>query len=109
MMFPSIGLITAALTFSTHSGNDFKAANFYIYYEDFRVNIPSDLNENEKEWHKTLKLLIVDNKAISPHMWQQMSRLNTATYLHDQLLNLPDEFRRPIDQVLFGKKIIPIN
>ena len=43
MVFPSYGLITAAATFSTHAGHAFKAAYDYIYYDDFRVNIPEGL------------------------------------------------------------------
>ena len=61
MVFPSFGLFTAAGTFSTHSGNDFKAAYEYLYYEDFRLNIPEGFLEDEIEWHKKLKSLIVDN------------------------------------------------
>ena len=50
--------------------------------------------------------MIVGSNAISPEMWQQMGRLHSATFLHDHIFNLPDEFKEPIDQVLFGKKII---
>lgn len=109
MVFPSYGLITAAATFSTHAGHAFKAAYDYIYYEDFRVGIPRGLQRNEKGWHANLKMLIVDNKAISPQMWQQMSRFHSATFLHEQIFNLPVEFQKTIDQVLFGKETIPLS
>ena len=43
MVLPAIGILTAASTFSTHAGHDFKAANDYVYYDDFRVIIPEEL------------------------------------------------------------------
>ena len=69
MVLPAIGVLTAAGAFSTHSGHDFKAAHDYLYYDDFRVIIPEDLTENEIGWHKSLKPVIVDNKAILPEKW----------------------------------------
>ena len=106
MVLPAIGILTAASAFSTHAGHDFKAAYDYVYYDDFRVNNPMELTEKERGWHKSLKKLIVDNEAITPEMWQQMSRVHSATYLHEYFFNLPVEFKEQIDQVLFGKKMI---
>lgn len=70
LVFPCFGLINAALTFSKHSGNDFRADHLYILYDDFRVRTPVGLTKHEINWLHHLKPLIVDNKAISPEMWQ---------------------------------------
>ena len=66
MVLPAIGILTAAVDFSTHSGHDFKAAHDYMYYDNLRVIIPEHLTDREKMWHEILKGLIVDNKAITP-------------------------------------------
>ena len=54
-------------------------------------------DEHEKKWHDLLKPLIIDNKEITPEMWQQMGRLNSATFLHQQMLNLPTDMNEQVD------------
>ena len=69
MLLPAIGILTAASCFSTQAGHEFKAANDYVFYDDFRVMIPETLTDKEKKWHKRLKTTIMNNKAISPEIW----------------------------------------
>lgn len=109
LAFPNIGLFSAALTFSAHSGYKFKADRDYVYFEDFKVNIPEGLEESEKEWHKRIKKLIVKNKKLTPEDWRQMGQLNSATYLYKNSLNLPDDLREPVDRILFGKKVFTLS
>ena len=89
LVLPNIGLFSAAMTFSAHSGYKFKADREYVYFDEFKVKIPEGLEESEKEWHKTLKKLIVKNKKLTPEDWRQMGLLNSATYLYENSLNLP--------------------
>lgn len=51
LAFPIFGLITAALTFATHIGDQFKAAHEYIYFDDFKIQVPENLYYDGKEWH----------------------------------------------------------
>ena len=84
---PSFGIFAASFTFSSHVGIAFKADKIYVFYDDLKAKIMP--NSFDNGWLQSLKLLIVDNKDITPEDYQQMGRKNSATFLYQNYFNLP--------------------
>ena len=77
-VLPIIGLITAAINFSTNVGIAFAANKVYVFYDDFKSKTLA--NKVDDYWLQFFKKLIVDS-SILPEDWQHMGRMNSATYL----------------------------
>ena len=89
-VLPIIGLITAAINFSTNVGIAFAANKVYVFFDDFKSKTLT--NKVDDYWLQYFKKLIVDS-SILPEDWQHMGRMNSATYLYDKCFNLPSQVK----------------